>query len=159
VHRQNGNEQCWFNVLVGAAAFYEGRFLLLRRSRRETFLPEVWGIPAGQVKHYEDPRDACLRELEEETGLVGRIIDLVGYSTFASRKGARELDNVQLNFLVEVPDDNVEIDKTSHSTFDWISADNTDDERIDDFTRDIVKSACSYLTESGRPEIVKSLGI
>jgi 8-oxo-dGTP diphosphatase len=155
---QNGDNQCWFNVLVGAAAVHDGRFLLLRRSRREAFLPEVWGIPAGRMNHYEDPREACLRELREETGLDGRVIDLVGYSTFASRQGGRQLDNVQLNFLVEVPDDNVRLDNASHSNFDWVSAEDTDDDRIDAFTREIMKSARPRLEEAGRRETVQSLG-
>jgi hypothetical protein len=43
------------NVLAGAATVYDGSFLLLKRSGRESFLPDVWGIPAGQVQQREDP--------------------------------------------------------------------------------------------------------
>jgi 8-oxo-dGTP diphosphatase len=153
-----GPDQCSFNVLVGAATVYDGQFLLLRRSTRETFLPDVWGIPAGQVNHHEDPRTACLRELYEETGLRGQVRDLVGYSTFPSQRGARELSNVQLNFLVDVSNNKVKLDSSSHSSFAWIPMDGTDDERLDSFTREIMKSTRPYLEETGRHVIAQPLG-
>lgn len=64
-----------FNILAGAATVHNGLFLLLRRRAKESFLPEAWGIPAGQLLPTEDPSEACLRELREETGLHGKVID------------------------------------------------------------------------------------
>lgn len=130
-----------FNVLAGAATVREdGRFLLLKRSRRETFLPDVWGIPAGQVQRDEDPEEACLRELREETGLKGTIVDLMGYSRFTSERDSAELNNLQLNFLVEVDEEDVRLD-SSHSAFKWITLDDLYLGIVDDFTRQIMTSA------------------
>lgn len=98
---------------------YDGNFLLLRRSGRESFLPNVWGIPAGQVQRGEDPSEACLRELLEEAGLRGEVIDLIGYSTFTSKRGTVELNNLQLNFLVDASAGDVELNGNSHSDFRW----------------------------------------
>jgi 8-oxo-dGTP diphosphatase len=36
-----------------------------------------WTLPGGGLEHGEDPRDGALRELTEETGLVGEIEDLL----------------------------------------------------------------------------------
>jgi 8-oxo-dGTP pyrophosphatase MutT (NUDIX family) len=146
----NSGSLCGFNVLAGAATIYDGLFLLLQRSSREGFLPNVWGIPAGQVKHNEDPAQACLRELQEETGLHGKIIKIIGYSMFPSKRGANELSNVQLNFLVDVTDPDVTLDSKSHSSHEWISVDDIDNKLLDPFTREIMSSARAYLKE---PEI------
>ncbi len=136
------NKSDWrFNVLSGAVTVRDGYFLILKRSNSETFLPNVWGIPAGHVERGEDPREACLRELREETGLHGRIIELTGYSYFTSRRGSTELNNLQLNFLVDVTNSDVRINKSSHSEYRWLPFGHADAELLDDFTRDIVDEA------------------
>ena len=139
------------NVLAGAATVHSGgSFLLLRRSRRESFLPDVWGIPAGQVRPGEDPRDACARELEEETGLRGEADQIIGYSTFQSRRNGVEISNVQLNFLVVVDDLDVTIDQASHSEYRWISLDDLDNDLVDSFTREVMAAARRTYKESAR---------
>lgn len=37
-----------------------------------------WALPGGFIESEETPESACLRELEEETGLKGRIKRLIG---------------------------------------------------------------------------------
>lgn len=37
-----------------------------------------WGLPSGFIEIEETPEEACLRELQEETGLSGRIKALIG---------------------------------------------------------------------------------
>lgn len=138
----SGSTQWKHNLLAGAATVHEdGLFLLLKRSRKESFLPDIWGIPAGQIQRDEDPEEACLRELREETGLSGTIVDLVGYSRFTSERDAAELNNVQLNFLVKVADKAVRLDTASHSAYRWISLDDLLLDIVDNFTRDILSSA------------------
>jgi 8-oxo-dGTP diphosphatase len=140
--------QWQFNVLVGAATVHDGSFLLLRRSARESFLPQIWGIPAGQIHPAEDPRAACLRELQEETGLHGEILELIGYSTFVSKRAGADLSNIQLNFLVQVDEREVVLNKASHSASTWISLDDVASDLLDTFTRDIMSSAREHYKES-----------
>ena len=45
--------------------------ILLINRKHEPFQGQ-WALPGGFVDYNEEPLSACLRELKEETGLVGR---------------------------------------------------------------------------------------
>src|SRR5437764_4712092 len=51
--------------------------LLLVRLNDVTTRPGAWTLPGGGVEFGEHPEKAAIRELYEETGLSGRIVDLV----------------------------------------------------------------------------------
>ncbi len=51
-------------------------FVLIKRAREPQ--KGVWAPPSGFIEEGEDPEDSVRRELEEETGLVGEVEELLG---------------------------------------------------------------------------------
>ncbi len=62
---------------AGAVVVDDGRLLLVRRGREPA--QGLWSVPGGKVERGETVGEAVLRELAEETGLVGRLLEPVGW--------------------------------------------------------------------------------
>lgn len=69
-------------VAAGVLAEQDGRVLLIKRLADPH--RGDWALPAGFVEIDEGPASAALRELQEETGLIGRITGLIGTYTLRS---------------------------------------------------------------------------
>ncbi len=58
-------------VGVGAVVFVDGRIVLVKRAHEP--LQGEWNLPGGAVEVGETLREACAREILEETGLVVEV--------------------------------------------------------------------------------------
>lgn len=54
-----------------------GRLLLIKRGQAPS--QGRWSVPGGRCRPGESPRDACEREVAEETGMVVRVLRAAGY--------------------------------------------------------------------------------
>jgi 8-oxo-dGTP pyrophosphatase MutT (NUDIX family) len=66
----------WTRVAAYAVCVDDSRRILLTRVAPGYAAAGIWTLPGGGLDFGEDPADAVLRELTEETGLTGRIMSL-----------------------------------------------------------------------------------
>jgi len=76
----------------------DGKFLLIKRGLPP--LKGMWGSPSGFVEVGETPQEACLRELEEETGVSGEIVKLIGVDRVEDREVYGDM--LVIRYLVRV---------------------------------------------------------
>ena len=94
----------WTYVGAYALCVREDRVLLARMAADRLDAGQ-WTLPGGGLNWGEDPVAGVLRELEEETGLAGRVVGVAGvYSKTYARSSDRPRDSVHhlgLVFTVE----------------------------------------------------------
>jgi 8-oxo-dGTP pyrophosphatase MutT (NUDIX family) len=139
-----------FGVLVSAATFHNDQILLLRRSYDQKFMPGAWSIPAGKIRPREESLEqAVLRELEEEAGISGQVVQNLGMTWFESVYYRQPLHHIQFNFVIAADGSPVELRDGSNSEWRWLPIDQTDHPpiEIDEFTRALVASAVAYYEQ------------
>jgi len=92
----------------------KGKYLLMKRSRERDTNPSKWEFPSGHIQKNESPRNAALRELEEETGLKGTLLRSGKPFTTETEDGIFRVHP----FLVKI-DGQPEISR-EHEKFQWI---------------------------------------
>ena len=102
----------WQRVAAYAVIVRDGRILLSRLAPRLT-KTELWTLPGGGVDHGEDPRDAVVREVFEETGLdaqVGETAQTFSRHLPDTHRDGRRVDAHSLRLVYEgwVPVDSPE---------------------------------------------------
>ncbi|MGP4047642.1 NUDIX hydrolase [Streptomyces sp. 2A115] len=126
--------------LAAAVVMREGLVLLVRRSETERFLPRVWGVPCGKLEPGESPEDGVLRELKEETGLLGEVVRKVGESSFVSEYQGQEVKNWQDNFLVRPLSRHITLPEPDQA-YVWLPPGELSGVDIDEYNLDIVRQA------------------
>lgn len=81
--------------VVAALIEKDGMLLVCQRTRHQP-LPLKWEFPGGKIEEGEGPRDALVRELDEELGIRARIGPQIARIRHTYRKG----NSVELHFFL-----------------------------------------------------------
>ncbi len=80
----------------------ENRLLLCRLAPKVRHIAGRWTLPGGGVEFGEDPQDAVVREVLEETGLQIRPREIAAVHSFTSENSARKFHSIRIIYHVEV---------------------------------------------------------
>lgn len=83
---------------VGAVVVHHGRVLLVRRGTEPA--RGQWSIPGGLVELGESLKDAVIREVREETGLIVEPIQLIELLDRIYHEGGHEGSRVQYHYVI-----------------------------------------------------------
>jgi 8-oxo-dGTP diphosphatase len=81
---------------AGAVLVRDGRIALVHRPRYDD-----WTLPKGKLEDGEDDLDAAHRELLEETGRRGTVVDDLGTISYQVSKGGRTLPKTVRYYLMD----------------------------------------------------------
>lgn len=85
-------------LTTDAIVFRNNRILLIKRKNDP--YKNAWALPGGFINYGETVENACLRELEEETGLTGEIQNLSGVYSSPDRDPRGH--TISIAFIVSV---------------------------------------------------------
>jgi len=101
-----------------------GNFVLSKRSERCRDEHHRWECGGGKLEYGEDPREAVLREVQEEYGVEGTIERELPPVSLIREHGGRNTHWIALPFLVRIPRDGVLIgDPEAMAELGWFRMD------------------------------------
>ncbi len=80
----------------------DARILLCRISGQLPNDAGFWTLPGGGIDFGEDPADAMVREVREETGLIVRPLETAGIDSFYAKEGEREFHGIRIIYRTEL---------------------------------------------------------
>jgi 8-oxo-dGTP pyrophosphatase MutT (NUDIX family) len=132
--------------LVVDRAALSGRGALIARRDRKGRL--VWSLPKGHLEAGETQEQAAIREVEEETGIRGRVIAPLGTIDFWFVADDRRVHKTVHHFLLEraggeLSDADIEV-----AEVEWVSLSDAHGRLAFPDERELVEKAVRLLAES-----------
>lgn len=121
-------------VMTTAYLFHKDNVLLMERSSQKSFIPGVWSGIGGHVEstEYNDLMSACLREIEEETGLLSDDVQELALRYVILRERESELRQQFIYFGTVTK---TELATTNEGTLHWIPSKDIFNRKMSDSNR------------------------
>jgi len=104
-------------IICACNIIYKDKILLLLRNGDKP-QGNTYGVPAGKVKRSENPKEAAVREIKEETGIEVKDIELEYKKTFQVSYEDYNFEFYLYHlYLIKKP--KVYIDKKEHKGYRW----------------------------------------
>lgn len=139
-------------VLAGVIV-RNARALILQRSEDEDVYPGLWELPSGKKEPLEDPLEALVREVLEETSLQAAPIAPVSIFGYVIEKETEIRDTVQINFLMHVNDASCLRMSTEHQDAAWVSLEELDSYEMSKDTKQAICEAIVHGSWAGGAEL------
>lgn len=108
-------------LLVAAAVLVRDGKVLLSRRLSGAHLAGLWEFPGGKVEEGEGPREALMRELREELGVIAHVGDCLDVVHHVYAEAQREV--VLLFFTCELAPDSPEPRELEVAELAWVGPD------------------------------------
>ncbi len=119
--------------------------LIGRRDRRGRL---VWSLPKGHVEEGETAQDAAVREVEEETGIRGRVLGPLGTIDFWFVAEDRRVHKTVHHFLLEYAGGQLSAEDVEVEEVAWVALADVPDRLAYADERALVQTATDLLAES-----------
>ena len=108
----------------------------------------LWSLPKGHIEAGETAEEAAVREVEEETGIIGRVVAPLGTIDFWFVAEDRRVHKTVHHFLLqalggELSDDDIEVAEVA-----WVPLDELEDRLAYADERRLIRRATELLEET-----------
>ncbi len=111
--------------------------LLVKRSKNSRVNPDIWSRPGGEVEFGESSAEAVEREVFEETGIIIKAVQSLGFLDNISPD--RKTHWISIGYLAEYVSGKIENkEPEKHDEIRWFPI-NELPENVTDYTRESVK--------------------
>ena len=104
-----------------------------------------WQFPKGWIEKGETAQSAALREIKEETGIIGEIIEKIDSSSWWFVKDGEKVFKTATYFLVKAKKDTGQFDEKEIERAIWFSFDEAKEKLTFDSTKKILTQAKKIL--------------
>lgn len=117
--------------------------------RRNTRGRLLWSLPKGHLEEGESPTEAAIREVREETGLVGEIVGELGVIDFWFQQERTTIHKTVHHFLILAREGELTAQEGEVDEIAWVALDQVAKRLTHDDERQLIAKAKSLLAELG----------